>query len=596
MALIGLKNISMGFGGPPVLGGVDLQVEPGERICLVGRNGAGKSTLLKILDGTLPPDGGELVRQRGLKMARLEQEVPLDCKGTVFESVAAQWDHEHELNHPVDRAVSLLKLDPAAEVASLSGGMRRRVLLARALVNEPDLLILDEPTNHLDIEAIEWLENHLLRRSGALIFVTHDRAFVRRLSTRIVELDRGRLYSWSLDYDTFIEKRAERLTVERGQWRQFDKKLAEEEAWIRQGIQARRTRNVGRVRNLLELRDERGRRRNPSRGARFSIHEAEQSGRKVITAKEVTYCWDGVPAVKDFSLDILRGDRIGIIGPNGCGKSTLLRLLLGDLKPQSGAVVRGTGLASAYFDQHRQKLDESLNVRQNLCGNNDHLTVGSHRMHVLGYLRNFLFTSQDAQQPVASLSGGERNRLLLAKLFAQPANLLVLDEPTNDLDADTMDVLEEQLLDYTGTVLLVSHDRAFLDNTVDRILAFEEDGRIGEYAGGYEDWVKQAARRAREKAVLPEAVLGEEPQKVRSTRKLTNRERSELRGLPERIEELEKELEVLHGQLNDPDFYRRPAEEIKATTDRAEALPHELERAFERWQELEGSDGPFLQS
>jgi ABC transport system ATP-binding/permease protein len=583
MALISLQNIQIAFGGPKVLDGVDLQIEPGERICLVGRNGAGKSTLLKIINGSLIPDEGDLVRQRDLKVAQLEQEVPMDRSGSVFDVVAEGWDHEHELNHPVERVISLLNLDPQTEFSTCSGGTKRRVLLARALVNEPDILILDEPTNHLDIEAIEWLENYLRRRDGALLFVTHDRAFVRNLSTRIVEIDRGRLYSWEMDYDTFMDRRDERLNVEREQWKQFDKKLTEEEMWIRQGIPARRTRNIGRVRSLLGMREERGSRRNQARGARFSIQEAELTGHQVITAHNASYSWDGEPAVAELNLRIMRCDRIGIIGPNGCGKSTLLRLLLGDLEPQNGTVKHGTNLKVAYFDQHRRQIDETRSVKWNLCGDNQYVMLGEHKLHVLGYLRNFLFSREDADQPAGSLSGGERNRLLLAKLFARSANVLVLDEPTNDLDADTMEVLEEQLTEFDGTILLVSHDREFLNNVVGRILSFEGGGHVGEYAGGYDDWMSQSGGLKKTSEVGDQKP---EPQKTR-TRKLTNKERCEVQDLPKKIEQLEAELETLTAVLNNPGFYRSDPEDIRKTTERAEALPRELDAAYARWAALE---------
>ncbi|AKJ63922.1 ATP-binding cassette domain-containing protein [Kiritimatiella glycovorans] len=590
MALMTLKDVHMAFGGPPILDGVDMTIEPGERVCLMGRNGAGKSTLLKIIAGELIPHDGEIVRRQDLVVAQLEQEVPMDRTGSVFDIVSEEWDHEHELSHPVERAISLLKLDPRAEFSTLSGGTRRRVLLARALVNEPDILILDEPTNHLDIEAIEWLETFLKRRDGALLFVTHDRAFVRNLSTRIIELDRGALYSWDLDYDTYIERRAERLRVERSHWKEFDKRLAEEEQWIREGISARRTRNIGRVRNLYAMRSERGKRRRQGRGARFSIQEAESTGRKVITAKNATYAWDGEPAVNGLNLKIQRGDRIGIIGPNGCGKSTLLRLLLGDLEPQSGTVKHGTNLEPAYFDQHRQELDENRSVKQNLCDDNQYVFIGGRKMHVLGYLRNFLFTREDAARPVCGLSGGERNRLLLAKLFARTANVLVLDEPTNDLDSDTMEVLEEQLMDFEGTILLVSHDRAFLNNVVDRILAFEGNGRVGEYVGGYDDWVRQSGGLKKERPPPKTHKPAQSTQKARP-RKLNNKQREELEKLPARIEALERELDALQSTLNDPEFYRRPQEEIRTATERAEAIPRELDAAFDRWSELEEHAG-----
>lgn len=508
-------------------------------------------------------------------------------KGTVFDIVSEQWDHEHGLSHPVERAISLLKLDPDAEFAACSGGMKRRVLLARAIVNDPDLLILDEPTNHLDIATIEWLEDWLRRREGALLFVTHDRAFVRKLSTRIIEVDRGKLFSWECEYDEFLEKRDQRLSVERSQWKQFDKKLSEEEMWISQGIPARRTRNIGRVRALADMREQRGQRRKQARGARFSIQEAERTGRKVITAHNVSYRWTDEPCVTDLNLQISRGDRLGIIGPNGCGKSTLLRLLLNDLEPQTGTIKHGTNLEVAYFDQHRQALDETKSVKWNLCGDNQYVMLNGRKLHVLGYLRNFLFSREDAEQPVGSLSGGERNRLLLAKLFAQCANVLVLDEPTNDLDADTMEVLEEQLLDFEGTLLLVSHDRAFLNNVVTGILAFDEGGRVGGYAGGYDDWVAQSGGL---KKRTEGSVQKAEDEKVR-TRKLTNKERAELKGLPKKIEALEAEFEELTAMLNDPDFYRCDPKEIKQTTERAEAVPLQLEAAYARWEELDQLSG-----
>jgi ATP-binding cassette subfamily F protein uup len=582
MALLSLQNLHIAFGGPKLLDGVTLQIEPGERICLIGRNGEGKSTLLKLVDGSLEPDDGSIIRQSGVTVARLQQTVPQDIEGTVFDLVSKDWNHEHALDHPVEKVISLMNLDPSQPFADLSGGMRRRALLAKVLVNEPDVLILDEPTNHLDIDSIQWLENFLLRWRGTVLFVTHDRVFLQKLATRIVELDRGQLTSWECDYKTYLKRRQALLEAEEGQWAEFDRKLAQEEVWIRKGIKARRTRNEGRVRELEKMRSERSQRRERSGTVKLQLHEAGTTGRRVITAKKISCAYDGEEIIHQFSTEILRGDRIGIIGPNGCGKSTLLNALLGRLEPVSGEVVHGTRLEIAYFDQHRQKLNESKSVKWNLCGDNEYVQTPAGRQHVMGYLRNFLFSPADADQSVGSLSGGERNRLMLAKLFAQPSNVLVLDEPTNDLDVETLDLLEEMLSEYSGTVLLVSHDRAFLNNVVTSTIVFD-DGRIGEYAGGYDDWVQQSSR---QKKAVVQAQKAAETVKER-TRKLTNKERDELSKLPKKIEQLETELEELTSTLNDPEFYRRDPADIKRVTDRAEAVPLELETAYDRWAELE---------
>ncbi len=584
MALINLQNIQIAFGGPAVLDGVNFLIEPGERICLLGRNGEGKSTLLKILSGTLEPDEGAMIVQSGVQVARLTQTVPQELSGTVFDLVSKDWNHEHTLDHPVEKVISLMNLDPAQPFNELSGGMRRRALLAKALVNDPEVLILDEPTNHLDIESIQWLENFLLRWRGTVLFVTHDRVFLQKLATRIVELDRGKLTSWECDYPTYLKRRQALLDAEEGQRAEFDRKLAQEEVWIRKGIKARRTRNEGRVRALEKMRGERSQRRERTGTVNMQLQEAGASGRKVITAKEISCGYDGEDIIQHFSTEILRGDRIGVIGPNGCGKSTLLNTLLGHLEPTQGEVRHGTRLEIAYFDQHRMKLDETKTVKFNLCGDNEYVQTHSGRQHVMGYLRNFLFSPADAEQPVRSLSGGERNRLMLAKLFAKPSNVLVLDEPTNDLDIETLDLLEEMLSEYQGTVLLVSHDRAFLNNVVTSTIVFEE-GRVSEYAGGYDDWVFQVSRNRSQKSadVRPSDVRPSTPK----TRKLSNKERTELKELPKRIEKLEAELEELHATLNDPEFYRRPPAEIKLVTERAEAVPHELETAYDRWAELD---------
>ena len=587
MALLSLQNLHIAFGGPALLDGVTLQIEPGERICLVGRNGQGKSTLLKIVSGELEPDEGEIVRSREVRIARLQQTVPQDIQGTVYDLVSKDWNHEHAMDHPVEKAISLLGLDPEQDFAALSGGMRRRALLAKALVNEPDLLILDEPTNHLDIESIQWLENFLLRWRGTVLFVTHDRVFLKKLATRIVELDRGNLTSWACDYETYLSRRQALLDAEEGQWAEFDRKLAQEEVWIRKGIKARRTRNEGRVRELEKLRVERSQRRERTGTVKLQLNEAEMSGRKVITAKNISCGYGGADVIKDFSVEILRGDRIGIIGPNGCGKSTLLNALLGRLAPRQGEIRHGTKLEVAYFDQHRIALDETKSVKFNLCGDNEYVNTGTGRQHVIGYLRNFLFSPADATQPVGSLSGGERNRLMLAKLFAQSSNVLVLDEPTNDLDVETLDLLEELLVEYQGTVLLVSHDRAFINNVVTETLVFEGNGQIGEYAGGYDDWLQQRAGARDQKSA---DVRPSDPRpSTAKKRKLSNKEREDLKNLPKKIEQLEAELAELNQKLNAPDFYRSPADEIKAVTERAGIVSAEMDAAFTRWAELEES-------
>ena len=587
MALLSLQNLHIAFGGPALLDGVTLQIEPGERICLVGRNGQGKSTLLKIVSGELEPDEGEIVRSREVRIARLQQTVPQDIQGTVYDLVSKDWNHEHAMDHPVEKAISLLGLDPEHDFAALSGGMRRRALLAKALVNEPDLLILDEPTNHLDIESIQWLENFLLRWRGTVLFVTHDRVFLKKLATRIVELDRGNLTSWACDYETYLSRRQALLDAEEGQWAEFDRKLAQEEVWIRKGIKARRTRNEGRVRELEKLRGERSQRRERTGTVKLQLNEAEMSGRKVITAKNISCGYGGADVIKDFSVEILRGDRIGIIGPNGCGKSTLLNALLGRLAPRQGEIRHGTKLEVAYFDQHRIALDETKSVKFNLCGDNEYVNTGTGRQHVIGYLRNFLFSPADATQPVGSLSGGERNRLMLAKLFAQSSNVLVLDEPTNDLDVETLDLLEELLVEYQGTVLLVSHDRAFINNVVTETLVFEGNGQIGEYAGGYDDWLQQRAGARDQKSA---DVRPSDPRlSTAKKRKLSNKEREDLKNMPQKIEQLEAELAELNQKLNAPDFYRSPADEIKAVTERAGIVSAEMDAAFTRWAELEES-------
>jgi ATP-binding cassette subfamily F protein uup len=584
MALLSLQNIHKAYGAAPLLDDATLQIERGERICVVGRNGEGKSTLLKIINGDVECDDGEMIRQPGLKVRRLRQNVPADISATIEELVMQGLEDPHDdfVSHQaVDKAVSLVNLENHLKFNELSGGQKRRALLAQALVCEPDILVLDEPTNHLDIESIQWLENFLLRYKGTLVFVTHDRAFLRKLATRIVELDRGNLHSWACDYDTYLKRKQALLDGEQGQWAQFDKKLAQEEIWIRKGIKARRTRNEGRVRSLEKMREERRQRRERSGTANMKAVEAEVSGRKVITGKNISYDYDGEEIIAGMDVEIMRGDKIGIIGPNGCGKSTLIKILLGQLEPKVGQINHGTRLEVAYFDQHREALDESKTVAENVAAD-DTITIGNQKKHVLGYLQDFLFTPDRARQKVEVLSGGERNRLLLAKLFTKASNVLVLDEPTNDLDVETLELLEELLAAYEGTLLLVSHDRSFLNNVVTSTMVFEGEGRIREYAGGYDDWLSQ-----RSEVRVQESNTQKAPEKKVSTRKLTNKERAELKNLPKRIEELEAELDDLQQRMSDPEFYQRPKDEIQAATERAEAIPHELEKSFERWEELE---------
>ncbi len=595
MALLSLQNLYKAFGGPQLLDDATLQIERGERICLVGRNGEGKSTLLKIVAGTLEPDTGEMIRQPGIKIRRLRQNVPPDLTGSVEELVFQGLEDPHDdwtSHQAADKAISMVGLENDLRYEELSGGQKRRALLAQALVCEPDILVLDEPTNHLDIESIQWLENFLLRYKGTLLFVTHDRTFLRKLATRIVELDRGKLHSWACDYDTYLKRKQALLDGEVEQRAQFDKKLAQEEVWIRKGIKARRTRNEGRVRELEKMRESRRQRRERTGAVNMQVAEAGLSGRKVITVKELSYNYDGLPIIGNLSTTILRGDKIGIIGPNGCGKSTLIKLLLGELEPKGGTVTHGTKLEVAYFDQHRATLDESKSVMENVS-TEETITIGDSKKHILGYLQDFLFTPDRARQKVSVLSGGERNRLLLAKLFTRPSNVLVLDEPTNDLDAETLELLEELLANYDGTLLLVSHDRSFLNNVVTSTLVFEDNTQINSYPGGYDDWLEQRAESRKseaQKSKGQKAKAQKSDGRKAKGRKRSNKERAELERLPKLIEQLEAEQEALHQAMADPAFYQKTKEEIATATARAEEIPQLLDAAFERWEELE-NDG-----
>lgn len=616
-----LRHIHLAFGGPPLLKDISLRIEPGERICLLGRNGTGKSTLLRLIAGELKPDQGIIDRQQGLRIARLAQDVPRDLHGSVFETVARGLgpcgellSRYHTLNQTLDRgnadqlaelsrlqqaiesaggwplqqgieqALSRLNLDPEASVQSLSGGVLRRVLLAMALATDPDILLLDEPTNHLDIESIAWLEQFLRRERLTLVFVTHDRAFLRSLATRIVEIDRGRLFDFACDYETFLVRKDELLHAEDQEWARFDKKLAEEEIWIRKGVKARRTRNEGRVRALRAMREERRQRRDRLGNARLQLHEAERSGKLVAEVTGLAFAYGQRVIVKDFSTSVLRGDRVGIIGANGTGKTTLLKLLLGELPPHEGRVRLGTNLQILYFDQLREQLDPNLTVQQNLAGDQDHVLVGGQSRHVIGYLQDFLFSPDRARSPVRILSGGERNRLLLARLFTREANVLVLDEPTNDLDLETLDLLEELLADFQGTLFLVSHDRDFLNRVVTSTLVLEGAGQVNEYVGGYDDWLRQ--RPTSELTPPQKPAAKSKPARDRQ-RKLTFKERQELEQLPERIDQLEAEQTRLHEKLADPVFYRDAGSEVAATGTRLESIEQELETLLLRWEELE---------
>ena len=590
MALISLNEVSLGFGGPPLLDVVSVQIDEGERLGLLGRNGAGKTTLLKILEGTLAPDSGSVARTPGLRVASLPQNVPLDLTGSVRTYLhevcgAVTSDAAWEIETRIDQAAGDLALQLDAAIETLSEGSRRRVLLAAALVRDPDLLILDEPTNHLDIDAIRHLEESLQRRRGTLIFVTHDRRFLANLATRILDLDRGKVRSYRTTYAAYLERREDEQRALAQQDALFDRKLAQEEAWVRRGIKARRTRNEGRVRALESLRNERRARREDAGRVKAQLQEAERSGRMVLRARGLGFSYGGAPIVRGLDTTVLRGDRVGILGPNGCGKSTLIRLLLGEIAPHAGEVTAGTRLEVAHFEQRHDVLDESRTVLENLSGGRDVVPVGGGERHVVGYLRDFLFTPEQMQGPVFKLSGGERKRLQLAMILSRPCNLLVLDEPTNDLDVETLELLEELLMEFQGTLLVVSHDREFLDNVVTSTLVCEGGGEWREYVGGYEDWLRQRPDATPIAAAKPSRPRPEKTTAARP-RRIGFKEKRELATLPEKIERLEAEKQGLFTLMASPGFYARRYEMVQAKQ-RIAAVDVEIQSAYARWMELE---------
>ena len=627
MGLIWINNVSVSFGGPQLLACATLQIEAGERIGLLGRNGSGKSTLLKMVTGLIVPDAGQIIKSDEVRVSLLPQDVPDDPAGTVYDIVAAggrkhldllrvyhdlsiqiartvddgllnkleyvqhQMESSGAWNYhlQVERIISRTGLNENAEFRNLSAGMKRRVFMARALVCEPDLLLLDEPTNHLDINSILWLEDFLLNYEKAIIFVTHDRAFLQKLAVRIVEIDRGKLISFACNYRTYLERRRTLLESEEKQWHDFDKKLAKEEVWVRQGVKARRTRNEGRVRALKQMRQERARRQTQTGLARLAIQEAERGGRIVVEAENIHFAYENKKIIKEFSTVIIRGDKVGIIGPNGSGKTTLLKILLGELTPQQGRIRQGTGIQIAYFDQLRGQLDENKTLKDNIASGNDTVFIDGFPRHIVGYLQDFLFPPAQIMAKVKSLSGGERNRLLLAKLFSIPSNVLVLDEPTNDLDAETLELLEDRLLEYNGTILLVSHDREFLNNVVTSTIVSEGEGQLQEYVGGYDDWLRQRIVRTEPESTMLKEEKTKKEKLPPEKRKLSFKETRELQDLPQKIEALEEEKQQLTATLNSPEFYSKNNDVVKIRTasDRLACLDTELDVAYRRWNELE---------
>lgn len=629
MALIGIRDVCWGFGDPPLLENITLQIEKGERVCLLGRNGVGKTSLLKLLSGEILPDSGDIWRKQGITVSVLEQDVPPGFDQTIFDMVAEGFgekgrtlveyhricaqldaagdggfskltkirdalrhrvdaDHGGELLRQIESILSRTRLDSEKKFADLSAGLKRRTLFARALALEPDLLLLDEPTNHLDIDSVIWMEEYILRNVSTLLFISHDRVFLKKIATRIIELDRGRLVSYDCDYETYLNRRQAAVDAEDRQNGVFDKKLAEEEIWIRQGVKARRNRNEGRVRVLKALRETRRSRRKKIGSVRLQVQDADRTGKLVIEAKDVSFSLGEKIIVRDFSTVVMRGDKVGIIGPIGVGKTTLLRILLKEITPDTGRIRHGTHLEIAYFDQLRHQLDTQKTVRENIGEGNDFIIFNGKKRHVISYLQDFLFSPERCRTPIHVLSGGEKNRLMLAKLFAKPANVLVLDEPTNDLDVESLELLEEVLFEYSGTLLIVSHDRAFLNNVVTSTLAFDIEGQVGEYAGGYDDWLLQ--RPKTEKLPTSEKKAGKKTtpkSEASKTRKLGYMEKQELKNLPQKIDVLEADQKSLYETMSGPNFYKKTKAEIAQAKSRLAEVELEIETAYLRWEELE---------
>ena len=621
MPLITLQDVFLSYGQPPLIDHINLTIEPGERVCLIGRNGAGKSTLLKIIDGQIIADEGSIKRASGVKVAQLEQSVPQNTQGSVFDVIAEglgkegklvqqfhhltqQLTHDSspkifsqleecqaeleringwDINQRVESIITKMELDPDVDIQSLSGGYKRRVLLARALVSNPDLLLLDEPTNHLDIEAIQWVEQFLLKWEGSLLFISHDRRFMDNLANRFIEIDRGKLTEYNCNYSTYLTRKEENLEIEDRQNALFDKRLSQEEIWIRQGIKARRTRNEGRVRSLEAMRKEFSERRKRLGTAKMDIHQAEKSGKVVAEANDISFAFGSDTVVRNFSTLVQRGDKVGLIGRNGVGKTTLIKLLLGELTPQTGTIKTGTNLNVAYFDQYRSALDEEKSVQDNVSGGRDMLEIGGKSRHVISYLQDFLFAPDRCRQPVKALSGGERNRLLLAKLFTAPSNILVLDEPTNDLDIDTLDLLEELFIDYKGTIILVSHDRAFINNVVTSTLAFEGNGAFNSYVGGYNDWLRQRTQQLNQSSKPKKT----DTRNKKKTAKISYKDQRELDALPGQIEKLEIDIAEISQLMSDPDFFKCARDQVQKTENRLSELQKKLSQCYERWEILE---------
>ncbi len=620
MIFVDLKEVTLGFGGTPLLENISLQIHENEKVALIGRNGQGKSTLLKLIEGRILPDKGEIQRSQGARVTYLVQEVPQNLVGSTFDIVVQglgevgkaiieynkithqlekssddKWTEKlsqvqakldqtggWEEIQSVEEIISRLSLEPEDRFETLSAGKKRRVLLAQTLVKKPDLLLLDEPTNHLDIPSIQWLEDFFTRYEGSILFITHDRSFLRKLATRIIELDRGHLSNWECSYEKYLERKEAFLQAEEKQHKKFDRELAQEEVWIRTGVQARRTRNEGRVRRLKKMRDEHRQRRKKMGSVKIIAQNAERSGNLILHAENIVFSYspEEKPIIDNFSTTIMRGSRVGIIGPNGCGKTTLLKILLGELPFSQGELKLGTNIQIAYFDQLRNKLDRNKSVFDNIGEGNDVVMINGQKKHVMGYLQDFLFSPRDVNNPVRTLSGGEQNRLLLAKLFLQPSNILVLDEPTNDLDTDTLELLEELVIDYSGTVFLVSHDRAFLNNVVTSSIVFD-NGKIEEYFGGYDDWLRQRPKEV--KKPKKETVIIKKERK----KNISFREKKELEELPLKIEEWEEEQQKLYEEIAAPEFYQQKQEDTLKTQKRLEQILIDLETAYARWEELE---------